>query len=105
MTIIVFYTLFGDDLRAWLTPKAADPYFYAFFILSMVLFAVEITAKTVVDEDYKYSFFFWLDIIATVTLIIDIPWLMDPIGYAVFGIESNLVHGANVKPGMPKVEN
>lgn len=87
MTIIVFYTLFGDDLRAWVTPKEADSYFYVFFILSMLLFTVEITAKTVVDEDYKYSFFFWLDIIATVTLVIDIPWLSDPIGTIVIGAE------------------
>jgi hypothetical protein len=87
MTLVVLYTLFGDDIRGWVTPKAADPYFYVGFILSIVLFGTEITVKTVVDEDYKYSFFFWLDIVATITLVIDIPWMMDPINVLLFGIE------------------
>jgi hypothetical protein len=101
MTFVVLYTLFGDDIRAWLTPKEADPYFYVGFIFSMVLFAVEITVKTVVDEDYKYSFFFWLDIVATVTLVIDIPWLLDPLIFLLFGTPPDS-HAVNVTPGLPK---
>jgi uncharacterized membrane protein len=31
-------------------------------------------------EDFKYSFFFWLDIIATVSLIPDIRWVLDLLG-------------------------
>jgi len=30
-------------------------------------------------EDFKYSFFFYLDIIATLSLINDIPWLLNPL--------------------------
>jgi hypothetical protein len=30
-----------------------------------------------VIDNFKYSFFFYLDIIATLSLINDIPWLLD----------------------------
>ena len=70
----------------------------------MLCFAVEITAKTVVDEDYKYSFFFWLDIIATITLVIDIPWLWDPFTTLLLNTEAS-DQAVNVIPGLPKVVN
>ena len=43
----------------------------------MFLFALEILLNTIVVDDFKYSFFFWLDIIATLSLIPDIVWLSD----------------------------
>lgn len=48
-------------------------------IAAMVLFAIEIILNSIVIDDYKYSFFFWLDIIATLSLIPDIDWIADPI--------------------------
>jgi len=30
-----------------------------------------------VKDDFKYSFFFWLDFIATFSLVLDVPWLVD----------------------------
>ena len=84
MTVVVIFSLFGDDIRVWATPKTADPYFYAGFLLSFMLFGIEILIKTVVDEEFKYSFFFWLDIIATLSLILDIPWATDPMAIYLF---------------------
>ena len=63
-----------------MTTKEADPYFYMGLIVSFVLFTTEILVNTVVIDDFKYSFFFWLDIIATLSLIPDIRWLIDIIG-------------------------
>lgn len=104
MTIVVIFSLFGDDIRVWATPKAADPYFYAGFLLSFVMFTVEILIKTVVDEEHKYSFFFWLDIIATLSLILDIPWFIDPLSVYLFNsLPSN--QSVNAIPGEPLTED
>jgi hypothetical protein len=27
-------------------------------------------------NDFKWSFFFWLDVVATLSLIVDIPWII-----------------------------
>ena len=98
MTIVVLFSLFGDNIRLWATPKEADPYFFSGFILSFLLFGIEILVKTVVDEEFKYSFFFWLDIIATISLILDVPWLIDPITQYVFDADPS-EQAVNVKPG------
>lgn len=84
MSIVVVFSLVGDDIRLWVTPKQADPYFFTGFIISFLLFGTEILVKTVVDDEFKYSFFFWLDIIATLSLILDVPWLINPIQMYVF---------------------
>ena len=57
--------------------KEADPFFDALLILSMFLFSLEILLNTIVIEDFKYSYFFWLDLIATGSLIFDINMILD----------------------------
>ena len=79
MTIVTLFALVGDDIRLWLTDKSADPYFFTALITSFFLFLSEILINTVVTDEFKYSFFFWLDIIATFSLIIDITWITDVI--------------------------
>ena len=77
MTLVTVYALVGDDIRIWVTDKNADPYFIVGLIISFALFAIEILLNTVVTDEFKYSFFFWLDIIATLSLIPDISWITD----------------------------
>ena len=40
---------------------------------------------SVVNDDYKYSFFFNLDIIATLSLVSDIPWMLDAVNRLIGG--------------------
>jgi len=77
MTITTLFALFGDDMRLWMTTKDADPAFFCGLILSFILFSAELLVNSCVVDDFKYSFFFWLDFIATLSLIPDIPWFVD----------------------------
>ena len=77
MTMITIFALFGDNLRLWLTTKDSDPFFFFGFIISFVLFAAELFVNSCVLHDFKYSFFFWLDFVATLSLVPDIPIVMD----------------------------
>lgn len=77
MALTTVFALFGDDLRLWLTTKPADPYFFAGLSLSFVLFTLEIFINSCVVNDFKFSFFWWLDIIATLSLIPDIGWVIE----------------------------
>jgi hypothetical protein len=38
-----------------------------------------VLAGAVVIDGYKYSFFFYLDIVATLSIVSDVPWLMNTI--------------------------
>lgn len=76
MTVTIF-ALIGDDFRQWFFNKNADPYFFGGLCFSLVAFTVEIMVNSCVVDDFKWSFFFWLDIIATVSIILDIQWIMN----------------------------
>lgn len=78
MTMLTLYALFGDDARLMLTPKDADPAFYILTAISMVLFAIEVFLASLAQEGYFLGFYFWLDFIATISLVSDIGWVWDP---------------------------
>mmetsp|Transcript_19427 Transcript_19427/g.29856 ORF Transcript_19427/g.29856 Transcript_19427/m.29856 type:complete len:167 (+) Transcript_19427:145-645(+) len=88
MTLVTVFALVGDDIRLWVTQKDSDAYFFASLILSFWLFGLELILNTVVVEEFKYSFFFWLDIIATLSLIPDIPWITDILGLLIGQVPS-----------------
>jgi hypothetical protein len=51
-----------------------------------------------VQIDFKYSFFFWLDIIATLSLIPDIQWITDLLSGLINATPSYL--SVNAIPGV-----
>lgn len=84
MTALTLFVLFGDDLRVWFVPKSGDIAFYILYCISVALFTLELIILSITIDKYKYSFYFWLDIIATLSIIFDIPWIMSPI-FQLFG--------------------
>lgn len=99
MTIVTMFALVGDDIRLWAFWKKADPIFFSGLVFSMLMFATEILFTTVVIDDFKYSFFFWLDIIATVSLIPDIEWLSDLLMMSIFNAQPSYTD-VDIIPGM-----
>ena len=77
MTLTTIFALFGDDIRKWMTYKESDAYFFIGLILSLILFSLELLVNSCVIDEFKYSFFFWLDFVATLSLVPDIDWLSD----------------------------
>ena len=72
MAAVTIFALFGDDFRLWFTTKKADVYIDAALIFSLIAFTIEILVNSCVVDEFKYSFFFWLDIIATVSICVDV---------------------------------
>ena len=69
---------------------------------SLILFTVEILASSVVIDEYKYSFFFYLDIIATVSIVFDIAYLYNFL-LMIFGFP-DLTTETNAIPGVMYIE-
>jgi len=76
INMTVVFVLFGSDIR-FLTPHATDKIFDAFFIFSIFLFIMEIQFSIVMDRLYLFRFFFWLDIISTISLIFEISFVYE----------------------------
>ena len=77
MTILTVYTLFGDDVRVLAFSKSADVTFWILTSVSLGAFSLEIILASLSKEDYFLGFYFWLDIISTISLITDIGWIMN----------------------------
>jgi hypothetical protein len=77
MTIITVFALFGDDLRIVACPISTDRYFYSVTIACMFFFGVECILASIAKPDYFVGFYFWLDVLATMSLIFDVGFLWD----------------------------
>ena len=77
MAILTVYTLFADDLRVLFIPKMYDDLFFFITSVALLIFSGEILLACYCKPDYFPYFFFWLDVMATVSMIFDIGWFMD----------------------------
>jgi len=63
-----------------------DEVFMALNVISLVLFSLEIILSSISIKGYFFMFYFWLDLIATLSLISDITWIW----YKIVGINDDL---------------
>lgn len=75
--IVTLYALLGDDIRVCIFGKGADIYFYIITIFCFVIFIIEFLLTCYSKSDFMFSFFFFLDIISTLSLLFDIGWITD----------------------------
>ena len=74
---LIVFTMIGDDFKIAFLSISVDGVFNIITILAMVIFTFEIIVNSIIQSDYFNSFFFWLDIITSLTLIFDISWVME----------------------------
>ena len=77
MTIVTIYSLFGDDIRSLCFTSEADSIFYILTAIAFAFFVIELIVSSIVKEDYWLGFYFWLDLISTLSLLTDIGWIMN----------------------------
>ena len=90
MTGLTLYALFGDDIRVLTVYKSGDPYFWGGNIFCFLMFLIEICLACYAKPAYFNSFFFWLDLISTLSILTDIGWVSD----VLLGDSSNTVKKA-----------
>lgn len=75
VSIVTLWALFGDDFRVIFGNKETDWIFNILTLICFGIFCVEIILSSTYKDDYINSFFFYLDVISTVTLLFDIDWI------------------------------
>jgi hypothetical protein len=75
MSAVTIYSLFFDDIRAAGFESKQDPIFWGFTCACMGFFLIEIFLSSIAKKDYFLSFFFWLDVISTISMIPDIGFV------------------------------
>jgi class 3 adenylate cyclase len=81
LMVLTIVALFGDDFRVVFLPKGADPIASAITFVIFIIFSLEWMCNCLFKPAYLYSLFFWLDIMATMSLITDVTFIYE----AIFG--------------------
>lgn len=76
MLFVTIYALIGDDIRIMSFSKDQDVAFLWLNSIALLAFVIELTLSSIGVKEYFGSFFFWLDLLSTVSIITDIEPLM-----------------------------
>ncbi|KAK3261307.1 hypothetical protein CYMTET_29781, partial [Cymbomonas tetramitiformis] len=71
MLAFTVFALFGDDFRIICLPMEMDQAFRNITILVFSVFILELIVTSIVKPGYFLGFFFWLDLVAAISLIPD----------------------------------
>lgn len=77
MTLITIYILYADDIRVLTVSKHEDHYIYITTLTCIFIFLLEIIVLSIVRKGYILSFFFWMDLISTLSTFLEIPWVIN----------------------------
>lgn len=78
-TLLTMFVLCADDVRLACTNQPADTWFNVATGFCLAVFSIEVILSCIGREDYFPGFFFYLDSISTVSLVIDITTINDAI--------------------------
>mmetsp|Transcript_11382 Transcript_11382/g.17320 ORF Transcript_11382/g.17320 Transcript_11382/m.17320 type:complete len:850 (-) Transcript_11382:276-2825(-) len=76
--LLLILSLFLPDI--WILCNASsesDEALYSILLVVFIIFIFETVILTAVQDDYFLSFFFWMDFIGTLSIILDIGWIAD----------------------------
>ena len=76
MMVVTIYALFFDDLRILFLPPEADLTCDWITLICIGLYTIELMLGCIAIEGYFLSFFFWLDLVAAVSMIPDVGFLV-----------------------------
>lgn len=85
------YSLYSDDIRTATTDASADMAFDIVHISLIAIFLVEITFNWLTDMDYRWSFYFYLDVISSLSMLLDVSMLTQLNAYNCHNLETLLV--------------
>ena len=75
--IATIVALFASDIQRLAVPPAMDVYIQYLLTSAFGFFVLELVLSVGADPRHWKSLFFWLDLVATFSLVPDLPWLVD----------------------------
>ena len=81
MIMIIFnlFSLFSNDIKHIWMPKKVDIYFDIINFIALLYFILEIVAICFLENEYLISFLFWLDVLGTLMILLDIEIISNSI--------------------------
>lgn len=85
MFFVTIYALTGDDIRKLAFDKRSDGTFQNSNIITITLLLLEIILSSIGIPNYFLSFLFWIDLISTMSIMMDIA----SIWHGIMGYDDN----------------
>ena len=76
MMAVTIYALFFDDIRIMLLPPSADLTCDWVTLFCIALYGGELILACIAIDGYFLSFFFWLDLVAALSMVPDVGFLI-----------------------------
>lgn len=76
MSVLTVWAVTGNDIKLWTTEKPADFYFDIVVYVMIAMFSAEIVIECSGKDDYFMGFFFFLDVVSTLSLFLDLAWCL-----------------------------
>jgi len=77
-TLIVIITLFANDIKYIFFSHENDKIFNVMYILIMISFTIDLIVSSWVVDDYFWGFYFCLDLVATISMLFEVDWILTP---------------------------
>jgi hypothetical protein len=77
LILLTVWSLFADELKLLLTTKESDKAFSISIIIVQLVFLTDLIASCVFFEAYRLGFYFWIDLLSIITMLLDIHWFYD----------------------------
>jgi hypothetical protein len=81
MLVCTLYVLFAEDIKVICFPPSTDAAFRGLAIFNFAIFVAELLVRSVVEPDYAFRFYFWLDAGAALSLLPDFVEQSDSLAY------------------------
>lgn len=97
MTILTVFVLFADDIKNLSTDKYADDPFSIVTAILFGYFFIEFVIQCIVIDGYLWSFFFYLDFLSTISMILDLSWFYAFLISSISGDATTNKSGSKIK--------
>lgn len=77
MSAITVYSLFFDDIKMLAFTVDSDVAVSSVTTFCFCMFCIEIFLASICKENYFMTFFFWLDVVSTLSMLTDIMWVWE----------------------------
>jgi hypothetical protein len=75
MALLTVYSIFAIDIeKSYFGQQSAYIFGYV-HIVAITIFTIEMTLSSIGREGYKCSFYFWIDAISTLSMVMEITWV------------------------------
>jgi len=79
MLVLTIWALFGEDLKVRYAEQSADSSFEVFAVVLFIIFMMELVVNSLTQDGYFGSFFWWLDLIAALSMLLDVEVIREAI--------------------------